>query len=261
MHKLAATKHSIGQRVRELRQERHWTQERFADLLGISQNYLSELERGHGSFTAEQLLTILKHFNVPVDYFAPQKAAVGDQIQNALAWQGATHLAESSDVIPSEQLKRASDAIREALVSAESSRQITAIAPILVKHAGHLNLTKLRGEFAKLGLENRFGWAIDNTLEAIREESAQLLPRDWRVQYRRAAAIIGNFFEHWQIFRETPDPRASISEDVLDPGIASKATLNQVKQDRSPIAQRWHVVTRIERDDFVEALRAARGTS
>ena len=39
-------------------------QSRLARLLGLSQNRLSEIERGEGSFTAEQLIVLLKTFNL-----------------------------------------------------------------------------------------------------------------------------------------------------------------------------------------------------
>ena len=50
----------IVEKIRRLRQKNHWTQVRLARLLGLSQNRLSEIERGHGSFSAEQFLLILK---------------------------------------------------------------------------------------------------------------------------------------------------------------------------------------------------------
>ncbi|MBI5211634.1 MAG: helix-turn-helix transcriptional regulator [Elusimicrobia bacterium] len=252
------SRENIGNRVRALRRERRWTQQRLASLLGLSQGYLSQLERGRGSFSADQLLLILKHFNVPIDYFSPEKGQAGDQVQNALAREGATHLIES-ELIPSEKLKNAADAIREALVSAESARQIAAVAPILVSHAGQLNLTKLRTELAELGLENRLGWAIDNTLDAIQQESSQVLPREWRLKYRRAALTIQLFFRPWAEFVRPPGPAEPPAQDVLDPDITSAETLQQVREELPHIARRWRIVTRIEVDDFVRALRAARG--
>ncbi|MFH1724073.1 MAG: helix-turn-helix transcriptional regulator [Elusimicrobiota bacterium] len=251
---------SIGARLRELRKERRWTQQRLAALLGITQGHLSQLEHGKREFTARQLLTILKHFNVQIDYFFPEKAPAGNQIQNALARQGASHLVESTDILPTERLKRAIDTIRETLVSADSSRQIAAVAPVFVNHAGQFNLTRLRNEFAALGLENRLGWAIDCTLEAIRLESAQVLPRDRRLKYRRAAVIIESFFAPWRIVPgPTADSRVPPQYDVLDPEITSQETLKEVIENLSPIAQRWKIATGIEVDDFVRALRGARG--
>ncbi|MBI5624148.1 MAG: helix-turn-helix transcriptional regulator [Elusimicrobia bacterium] len=254
---------NIGAQIRKLRQKRRWSQTRLATLLGISQNYLSLLERGRGSFTAEQLLTILRHFNVPIDYFSPNKppSRVEDQIQNALAREGASHLVESSELLPSESLKGASNTIREALVSAESSRQITAIAPIIATHAGRLNLNRLHNEFITLGLENRLRWAIDNTLEALKLESSQALPREWRLKYRRASTIIEAYFAPWRILaRPTINPEQPQASDVLDPDITSTESLDQVRTELSPISKRWGIVTRIEADDFAQALKAARGT-
>jgi transcriptional regulator with XRE-family HTH domain len=253
----------IGARVRKLRQERRWSQVRLAALLGISQNYLSVLERGRCSFTAEQLLAILKHFNVPIDYFYPHKpsADFGSQIQNALAREGAGHLAESENILPSDRLKNAAAAIREALVSADSARQIAAIAPVLVNHAGQINLSRLRNEFAELGLENRFGWAIECILAAIKLESSQVLPREWRIKYRRAATIIEAYAAHF-IVRIPGRAQDTIAQsqplDVLDPEISSPQWLKETTDNLSHIARKWRIATKIEVDDFVRALRGAR---
>ncbi len=247
----------IGEQIRKLRHERRWTQARLAELLGISQNYLSELERGLGSFTAEQLLAILKHFNVPIDYFSQKKISdkFEGQIQNALARQGADHLFES-ELMPSERLKKSEDAIREALVSAESARQITAIAPILVKQAGRINLDKLHQEFKELGLEFRLGWVIENTLKAIKiQESSGPLPREWRLKSRRAGVILDADPPGWRNFPgESGNPP---SYSVLDPDITSEESLNETRGMLPPIAKRWRIVTKIAVDDFVNALRAA----
>lgn len=252
---------NIGERIRALRLERRWTQTRLAELLGISQNYLSELERGQGSFTAEQLLTVLTTFNVQVDYFSPAKALPADQLQSALARQGASHLYESGAVLPSEKLKDASAVIRETLVTADSSRQIAALAPVLVDHAGQLNLTRLRNELAELGLENRFGWAVESTLEAIRRESNQVLTREWALKYRRAATIIETSIAPFIIHAATHKPGQKHPFEVIDPDITGPEALKETIADLSPLARRWRIATRIEVDDFVRALRAARETA
>ena len=57
---------AIASKVRDLRKARRWTQAELSKRLHLSQNRLSEIERGAGSFTAEQLLVILKLFNVPL---------------------------------------------------------------------------------------------------------------------------------------------------------------------------------------------------
>lgn len=254
------TESSIGAKVRELRAERRLTQRSLAGLLGITQGYLSQLERGKGSFSAEQLLVLLRHFNVSVEYFAPARASAGTQIQNALARQGAKQLVEDESALPSERLNSAAAAIREALVSADSARQIAAIAPVLVSNAGQLNLTRLRTELAELGLENRLSWAIESTLRAIELDSNDVLPPDWRRKYRRATLIIETFFQPALIVAgPTENPTAPPRYDVLDPEITTQEGLREVLAELPPIARRWKIATRIEVDDFVRALRGARG--
>lgn len=250
---------SIGPKVRALRLERRWTQARLAALLGVTQGHLSQLERGHRHLTAEQLLTILKNFNVEVGDFSSEKTSTGTQLQNALARHGASHLAESGSVLPSERLKSAAAVVRETLVSADSARQIAAVAPVFVEHAGRLNLTRLRNEFAELGLENRLGWAVECTLEAVRLESAGVLPREWRLKYRRAAVIIESFIAPFIVHGPTPSPDQPPPYEVLDPEITSPEALREVVANLSPIARKWRLATRIEVDDFARALRGARG--
>ncbi len=251
-------KSTIGERVRLLRHERKLTQAQLAKTLFISQNYLSELERGQGSFTAENLLTILRYFNVPIDYFAPKSFPAEDQLQNSLARLGASHLAENEQVIPSDRLKAAIDSIRETLISGESSRQVTAIAPILVEHVGNLSLTKLHTDFLELGLEFRLGWLIESILEALkREEATKDIPTEWRLKYRRARVLIESFTASW---REHPGvPGKPPDYAIFDPNITSEETLREVKENLSPIARRWRIITEIRVEDFVRALRAARG--
>ena len=251
----------IGSRVKELREQRRQTQSALAVLLGISQSQLSKIESGRGSVSAEQLLTLLRHFNVTVEEFTGARAHAGAQIQKALAREGATQLVEDESVLPSERLKGAVAAIREALISAESARQIAAIAPVIVSNTGQINFSRLRADFAELGLENRLGWAIENTLEAIALESNDHLPNEWRRKYRRAKLILEIFFEPWRVLpRITPgDPAVPPNYDALDAEITSPEGLKEVVENLSPVAKRWKIATRIEVDDFVRALRGARG--
>src|SRR5215510_11996482 len=111
----------ISNKVRDLRNERRWTQAELARRLGLSQSRLSEIERGQGSFTAEQFLTILRVLNVAVTHFASERRS-SDEVQNALARLGAAHLRESPNVLPSDRLGKTEDLIREVLVAPDSPR-------------------------------------------------------------------------------------------------------------------------------------------
>lgn len=245
----------IGRRIRALRRERRWTQKRLSELLGISQNYLSELERGQGSFTAEHLLTILKAFNVPIDYFSPAEAEGPDQLQSALARFGATHLFESAETLPSGLIKDASDAVRETLISAESSRQITALAPVLVDNIDRVNLRALKARLHETGLERRLGWVLENTLEALRGEQSRALPREWARKYGRAETLLKSFLSY-----DRPGAAPGEPDDVLDRDIASDKSLAEARRESSEISRLWGITSRIKTDDFAQALRAARET-
>lgn len=239
-----------------MRLDRRWTQAQLAKLLGLSQNRLSELETGQGSFTAEQLIAILTHFNVPIDYFSSQKRSKdsnGDQLQNALARFGASHLAEL-EALPSDAVKDALTAIRETLVGTDSSRQIAGIAPVIAKNIRNLNLYKLRAQLAEAGLERRLGWVLDNTLEAIRRERRKELPREWTLAYRQAEILLAPVLNTWKLSLRK---YAKEPEDLLDGGITSQETLDEVRKNGSAISKRWRIITGFQVDDFVRALEAA----
>src|SRR5205085_1676215 len=99
--------------------------------LGLSQSRLSEIERGDGSFTAEQFLLILTLFNVSTSQFTGEGQDPGLQLQNALARLGAHHLQESSEVVPSDDLDNLVEVVDETLIRGDP-RQTAALAPVLV---------------------------------------------------------------------------------------------------------------------------------
>ena len=250
---------TIGQKVRRLRQDRRWTQAQLAELLGLSQNRLSEVEHGKGSLTAEQLLTVLKTFNVPLDYFLLQKAEITSELQNALARLGAAHLVESRDVLPTERLKDALDVIRETLASYESPRQIAALAPVLVNYADGLSLAKLKFDLEQIGLGHRLGWLLENTLVAIRAELAAEPKAKWAAKYSTAGFLLLSFLsDAWPQGR--PSALGGRGDKIIDRGIASEKTLVEVRASSSKISRKWGIVSQFQVADFVEALRAARDT-
>jgi transcriptional regulator with XRE-family HTH domain len=237
-----------------LRLEHHWTQTELAARLQLSQARLSEIERGSGSFTAEQLLQILKLFNVTVDHFAPVELHSDAALQNTLARLGAAHLRESADVLPSERLREVNDVVREVLVSAASPRLLAALAPVLVSNIGSLSLTKLWSQLADAGRERRLGWVVDNTVHALDQALANV-PKPLARLYRRARTVLATFLD--AVTSGAVEPLRRIAPDILDPSIRSSKTVADVAAASSPISQRWQIITDIQTSDFSEALRAA----
>ncbi|OGR53091.1 MAG: hypothetical protein A2049_05060 [Elusimicrobia bacterium GWA2_62_23] len=242
---------AIASKVRDLRLGRRWSQVRLAALLGISQNRLSEIERGDGSFTAEQLVLVISTFNLQLDYFSVSRQKAGAELQNTLARLGAGHLREDSSLGAFESSKRVDEVILEALIAADSPRQVAAVAPVLVAQIERVNLGRLRLKAAEAGYEARLGWALENVLGAIRAE----LPRvgqAWRLKCRRAELLIGAALAAWP----APKPGA---EDILDREILSEEGAAEARAARSAVARKWGIVTRITAEDFNEALRDGRG--
>ena len=248
---------TISSRVRALRLERRWTQKALALELGLSQSRLSEIESGQGTFSAEQFLRVLEVFNVTVDRFAARKSGVASQLQNALSRLGAAHLSEGSEVLPSELLKEAAAVIRETLLAPESPRQVAGLAPVLVNHAQGVNFSKLQTDLAAVGRERRLYWLVDIVREALNKEETALLAREWRVRYRRAATLLDFAAQPWRIYQAA----IRVEQDIFDADIASDKTVAEIQGQSSEISRRWNIVTRLEVDDFVGALRDARESS
>lgn len=245
----------IAAKVRELRKARGWTQAELSARLGLSQARLSEIENGDGSFTAEQFLEILKLFNVGVDHFTARTRDPGAELQNALVRLGASHLQQLDSSVPSESLQDLGSVLHAALISGEP-RFITALAPLLVLHLDQVNLNAVRSRLAAVGLQRRLDWLIDNTVRAVQQELQSSPPRPWPQRYRRAQVQLEAALDFAKGHQLPPpgDP-----PDILDGHIRTKATLNEVITSSSDASRRWGIATAMQPQDFLVALRAARG--
>lgn len=152
--------------MRALRTEHRWTQAELATKLGLSQARLSEIERGGGSFTAEQLLGVLRLFNVTIDEFTEPRT-VEDERQNALERLGAHHLREVSGGLPSARLGSVRPAVRETLLSPRDSRLVLALAPVPLANLDALTLDLLHDELAAVGFPARLPWLAENVHAAL----------------------------------------------------------------------------------------------
>jgi transcriptional regulator with XRE-family HTH domain len=243
----------IGRTVRELRQERRWTQAELADRLLVSQSGLSKIERGERSLTAEQLLVLQRLFNSDADRFTSSSSDQTSTLQNALARLGAVHLHESQHVLPSRRFSDVNVLLREVLL-APSPRLIAALAPVLVRNIDNLSLNKVYGDLAEVGRERRLGWLVDNTAAALRTELQTFQSREWGNRYRRALTTLEEFVR-FAVTRRGP---VTESLDLLDPEVRSKRTVEALKRSASEQSTRWGIITRHQPEDFVTALRAAR---
>jgi transcriptional regulator with XRE-family HTH domain len=257
LKQLDKNRREIASRVRELRRSRRWTQAELAKQLQMSQSRLSDIERGAGSFTAEQFLLLLKIFNVAVGDFVSEPGSPDLRIQNALARLGATHLQAGANVLPSEQIEDVHDVVREALVDG-SPRIISALAPVLTLNAHRLNLPKLYSDLERIGMEYRLAWVVENTLAAMdlfHAESGSKL-RDW-MRLDRVAEVV---MQHFLSIIPAPGrgSGAPVPPQILDGTVRSSRTLREVQASASEISRRWGIITTLQPEDFLQALRTAR---
>jgi transcriptional regulator with XRE-family HTH domain len=250
---LANSRKIIGAKLRELRTRRSWTQHELADRLALSQTHVSHIERGDASLTAEQFLEALKLFNVPASEFVvdgPDDPM--QELQNALARLGAPQLHVSDQRVPSERLSQAHDVAFETLVSG-SPRLLAALAPMLVAQVDNLNVPRLSVELDRVSLRQRLYWVLENTIEAIQQESRSLTPvlaRRYRLASRRLALAMKLAHGYEQMLEAS-------FEDLLDSAIRSAQSITEIRRSSSAISKKWHIVTSLQPDDFAAALRAS----
>lgn len=253
---LDRSRRHIASAVRHLRLSRNWSQQKLASQLQLSQARLSEVERGQGSLSAEQLLKVLRLFNVGLEAFADNDTSAEAALQNALATLGAHHLVEDPSALVSERLRSAGHAVCETL-TAPSPRLVAALAPVLVVHADTLSLQAWYRSLSTLGLERRLAWAVDCTLLALGQVRGEPIDTKWARAHRRAQVVLDTF----AAFARTQAPaKSAMVEDVLDTAIRSVETLRVVRAAGSTPSKRWKVVTTLQPADFADALRDARAS-
>ncbi len=241
----------IVAQVRELRKERGWTQAELGQRLGLSQARLSEIERGGGSFTAEQLVAVLELFNVGIGEFLPA-ADPDDDLQNALIQLGASHLRQVAGLATSGRHASPGDAILATLLGSRAPRLVTALGPVVLKHLEDLSLASLRHQLSPSRRDCRLGWLLENVREAL-TVAPPWADGGWRRRAARVSTLLSEELAHF------PVPNDGDTPDLFDPSIRSKRTRDVVWSRASPISRRWRIVTELQPEDFRQALWSANG--
>ena len=77
----------VGKRLRRVRSQMEMTREQFAEKVGISPQFLAEIENGKKGMSAETLFKICNRFDLSADYILLGKASsahLSDPVQTAL---------------------------------------------------------------------------------------------------------------------------------------------------------------------------------
>ncbi len=67
MSKKQSVEQLIGQRIQKIRKDKGYTQLQFAEMVGLSTNYLSDIERGKSSARLDKLVTIINKLGCSAD--------------------------------------------------------------------------------------------------------------------------------------------------------------------------------------------------
>lgn len=255
----AITREGIARKVRELRQGRGLTQDDLSRKLGLSQGRYSVIERGQGSFSAEQLLEVLRLFNIPASAFYEGAKDVGGDLQNALARFGASHLLENSSLLPSERLEQVERLVLEVLINADAPRQITALAPVLLRNLDKVNLNGLWARHAQYGIERRLGWVLENLLEAVRRLLVEVGASREGATLRKAAGALDLFLSRAEVQgrRSNHGPDDGKDGDILGLKVTNPKTIREVWKSSSDLSRKWGIICPLQPEDFVDALVAA----
>lgn len=248
--------------IRKLRKERRYTQAEFSKLLGLSQQQYSKIERGEGSFSAEQFLFLLDRFVLPLNYFVETKSREQDDVavlQNALATLGASHLRELQGIFIPEKLGNPNEAIFETLAIYQSSRLIAALAPVVVKNIQRVNFAVIEKKLRESGHQNRLWWVLDNTLAGVQKRlDGTFLPRDLKLRYRHAETTLRDLLSlKSRALESSPNAPNHQGEDIFDEGVSTQKTLDSLRVKNDLLSKKWNILTRLKQSDFEEALKNA----
>lgn len=80
---MTSTQTTIPDKVRGVAAEKRYSQQRIAATLGLSRTSVVERFNGRVPFTADELLALSLHLNVPISRFYPTPAEVASQREAA----------------------------------------------------------------------------------------------------------------------------------------------------------------------------------
>lgn len=250
-----ALRQRIGPKVRRLRQERRWTLAELARRIAISESRLSELERGGGSFTAEQLLLLFRMFQVgPEDFVERNDAhdAVAGSLQTALMKFGARHLVADGSLVIRREHERPVDVVQDVLIKYPSARFLTALPPVLIENLSAVSYPVVQHAVVQAGVPNRWGWLLAQFLEALDRVGVGHASVRWRRDSARARTVTEHFLQ------AIPRPREEEQVDLMDPDLRSAASVRSATVSASEIDRKWHVLSRLGTHDFVGPLEVLR---
>lgn len=90
----------IGNRIQKIRKSRGYTQQQFAEMIGLSTNYLSDIERGKSSARLDKLVAIINSLGCSADDVFADVINCGYKIK-------ASRLSERLETLPPAEQEKA----------------------------------------------------------------------------------------------------------------------------------------------------------
>jgi len=240
----------IAHTIKQARRNRRLTQQELANRIGVSQSRFSDIENGKITLSAEQFVQLATYLNIPLDEFAKGSTDEAKQLQNALARHGGSKLRET-EVLPSSEFGKVDDVILKTLLNALNARHIVSLAPVTINNIEQINLKSLENRLYTMGLQNRWLWLIASILSAVRSRLNEYVPRRIRLKYKRVELILSNYLSYPELLHRV----TASSPDMLDRTIVSHKSFALINRSRDELASKWNIVTRINNNDFISALK------
>lgn len=90
----------IGKRIQKIRRAKGYTQQQFAEMIGLSTNYLSDIERGKSSARLDKLATIINALECSADDVFCDVIDFGYKVKSS-------RLSERLEALPPEEQEKA----------------------------------------------------------------------------------------------------------------------------------------------------------
>ena len=106
-------KESVGRQIQRIRRERGYTQQVFSEMVGISTNYLSDVERGKKSIRLEKLVLIMNELQCSADDLFMDKIDYGYKVKLSKIYDNIDRLSPGARRIALEVMKTLTTELEE----------------------------------------------------------------------------------------------------------------------------------------------------
>lgn len=216
-----------GQQLKQFRKQKRWSQKTAANHLGLTQAYLSLLEKEKRSMTDDLTTRAVRVFGLPATNMPVKKdlsrVSIGGsdlltRELSAIGYSGFSHVKPS-------RLKNPAEVLMSALGADELDARVVEALPWLVSQVPAASWSKVVQAAKVKDLQNRLGF-VTSLARAIAEKRGELQKAD-RLK-RREDALAGS-----RLFKE----------DTLGGDSLTETEEKWIRQNRTAEAEFWRVLS------------------